>query len=301
MVLPTFLVIGAGRSGTTTLHHHLAAHPDVHLPPVKAPSHFYCVDRQAPTDPVRRRITREYFVPDARRYEALFQGAGEAAAVGEVSPAYLAATFVAERISSRLPDVRLVAIFRDPIERVRARWTARVRDGLERRSFAQLVADELPAAGPIDDAAGTDLAAGFVSHVVRTYIDRFPTEHLRWYLHDDLRDDADGVVRDLYDFVGVDPGVPIDAGRRDNPSGGLIGSGPLRAVWTATARARVLVRPVVPRPVRDAAFRMVTRSLRPPDPIDPATRLRLCELYRDEVDTLGRLIGRDLSAWLHEG
>ena len=110
MTLPNFLVIGAGRSGTTSLHHYLRQHPDVFVPARKSPSYFYCLDAPTPEDPTRRLETRSMFVSDPAEYEALFDEAGGATAVGEVSPAYLAATRVPDRIAEQLPHARLVAV-----------------------------------------------------------------------------------------------------------------------------------------------------------------------------------------------
>jgi hypothetical protein len=297
MTLPNFLVIGSGRAGTTSLHHYLRQHPDVHIPARKAPSHFYCVGASSSASLERRLSTRAHFVADPDAYEALFDSWSGQRAVGEVSPVYLASTAVAQRVAERLDDVRIIAILRDPIERVHARFVARRRDGLERtRDFATLVDTERRLPLVLDDTAGTYLASGFVSHVLQTYVDVIAPERIRCYLYDDLRQDPAALVDDMMRFLDVDPDVPIDTQVSHNRSGGTIAGPATRALWTRTALARTWLRPHVPEPVRDRVFRLATRSVRA-EPIDPAVHATLAEIYRPEVDRLQQMLGRDLSHW----
>lgn len=294
---PDFLVIGAGRSGTTSLHHHLAAHPEVFVPAVKAPSHFYAVDAAVPASSERRRTTERHFVRDREQYLALFAPGAEATARGEVSPAYLAAPRVADRIAREVPDVRLVALLRNPVDRFHARYVARRRDGLERvTDEVALVRAELAAPLDLVDTAGTYLAAGHVSGVLERYLRNVGADRLRCHLHDDLVADPAAVIGDILGFIGVDPDHPLDVATRHNASGGEVRNPVVRRLWQASAAVRVRVRPFVPVGVRDRAFRAATGSLRPTPMPDEARRLLVAH-YRDEVARLGELLGRDLSHW----
>ena len=297
MTLPTFLVIGAGRSGTTSLDHYLGQHPDIFMSLVKAPSHFFCADLERVPDLATRLVTRSYFTPAADRYEALFDGVGHERAVGEVSPVYLASVHVAQRIVTRLPDARLIAVVRNPVDRAYARYVARYRDGLERRDFAQVVQDECGEPLVRDVAFHTYLPAGFCAHVLETYFERFPREHIRIHLFDDLVRDPAGVLADLCGFVGVDPRFPVDTSVRLNSSGGTVANPLLRGLWTRTALVRAALGPYVRRSLRDRVFSAVTRSL-VDGSLDPGLRRRLVDLYRPEIARLGELLDRDLSHWL---
>ena len=298
MTLPNFLVIGAGRSGTTSLQAYLAQHPDVFLSPVKAPSHFFCRDLPAIDDPTLRLVTANYFVRDLPAYEALFEGAGGRRAVGEVSPVYLASTHVAGRIAATIPHARLIAILRNPVERVQARFVGRRRDGLEQRdTLEEVVRDELAVGVDTEEAFGTYLAAGFAGRYLATYYAGFPAEQIKVFLHEDLKADGQAVIREMFAFLGVDPDFPVDTTHRHNASGGVIANPMTRAAWTRTALIRARVRRHVPQAARDWVFARVSRDLRPV-PLAPHLREELVELFRPDIRQLETLIGRDLGAWL---
>lgn len=287
---PTFLVIGAGRSGTTSLHHHLAAHPEVFVPDVKAPSHFYAVDEPGHR---RRPETADYFVRERDAYQRLFNGSEGFVARGEVSPAYLCSPRVPERIKRDLPDVRLVAVVRHPTDRFVARFVARHRDGLERATGITEVVERERAAGvDLDDTAGTYLAAGFTSHVLERYLELFGHEALHLVTHDELLRDGDAVMASVFHHLGVDPSIRVDTSTRHNASGGDV-PGMLGGVWRSSAGLRRRARPFVPRAWRDAAFRVATRTAVPAQ-IPEADRALLDEYYTEEVARLGVILGRDL-------
>ena len=298
MSLPNFLVIGAGRAGTTSLHHYLKAHPDVYVPDVKSPSHFYCHGLAPSSDPHIRAVTQNYFVSDPAAYEALFDGVRGQRAIGEVSPVYLATIRAAARIAVRLPDVKLIALMRHPVDRAFARFVGRSRDGLESRTrFADVVRDERRDPLVRDDAAGTYLAGGFISHFVASYLERFPRERIRIHLFEDFQRDPGGIVRDLFEFLDVDPTFVPDMTRRHNQSGGVVRNRLVRRIWTDTALLRARARTYLPVSVRDRVFAMVTRDLIPVR-LEPALRAELTELYREDIERLAVLLDRDLSHWL---
>lgn len=294
---PTFLVIGAGRSGTTSLHEYLAQHPQVFVCAEKSPNFFVAGDPLPEWEGPHLRAMARRWVSDARAYEALFAAAGTALARGDVSPVYLQSLNAPERIRLRYPDVKIVAILREPVERAYAHYLGRRRDGLETRAnFAEAVADERRRPMPDVVAFGSYLGCGRYHHFLRPYYERFPRERIRVFLYEDLTRDARALMRDLFESIGVNPGFEPDMARRRGQTG-IVGHRMARLLWTQSVGLRTAIRPWLPRSVRDQVAPVVFRRLERPS-MDPATRAELRRLFANEVRRLQELIGRDLSHWL---
>jgi hypothetical protein len=298
MTLPNFLVIGAGRAGTTSLHHYFDQHPEVFMPQVKSPSHFFCRGMPRIEAPELRWVTKNYFVPDPDDYEALFDGVRGEKAIGEVSPVYLATIHAAPRIAQQIPEARLIAMLRHPADRIHARFVGRHRDGLERRSsLAEVVRDELFEPLVQETGFGTYLAAGCCHHFLASYYDRFPRERIRIHLFEDFQEDPRAVMADLFEFLEVDATFAPDISTRHNRSGGTIRNPLLRLIWTRSALPRALIRPYVPLSVRRVTFGAFTGQL-DEAALDPELRAELTSLFLDDIGKLQELIDRDLSHWL---
>lgn len=113
--MPNFLVIGAVKAGTTSLYHYLQEHPQVYMSSVKEPRFFVLEGKQSDEQNapgfLRTRITT------IEAYRALFDGVTTEVAIGEATPDYIHDPEAAPRIQQHLPDVRLIAMLRNPVDR----------------------------------------------------------------------------------------------------------------------------------------------------------------------------------------
>jgi hypothetical protein len=129
---PDFLIIGAPKAGTTALHAALAGHPEVFVSSPKEPKYWLCDDAPPPAwvGPGDAHSQQEWLW---RRgdYERLFEPAGRHQVRGESTPFYLWSRGAHRRIAEALPDVRLIAVVRDPIDRAYSNWMHLWSDGLE--------------------------------------------------------------------------------------------------------------------------------------------------------------------------
>jgi hypothetical protein len=289
--LPTFVVIGAFRCGTTSLYGYLRQHPQVFLPLMKEPN-YWAVD--ANPDPGAELLSRS--VRTRAEYDRLYADVRpEQIAIGDISPEYLANPWAVGRIRANMPDARLVAILRNPVDRAWSDFLLHVRDGNEPlRDFAAALdaqADRVAAGEP----SGHYLDSGRYGEQLRRYLEVFDREQLLVLLFEDLHRDTTQVLRSVFTHIGVDPGfVPV---RLDAVNASGIPTN--RAVATAL-RLRKYARPLVDRRLverlRPGYERLVTRFLDKPT-LDPALRARLVEEFRPDIELLQELIGRDLSGW----
>jgi hypothetical protein len=289
---PDFLVIGAYKSGTTALHHHLRAHPGLFLPERKEPNHFAFAGDTAPfTHPAAAGSVR-----DRSSYDALFAGAPAGSVIGEVSPAYLAVPGSCDRIRAALPAVRLVAVLRNPVERAYSDFLMYRRDGTEPEPAFLHALERQSARDAATDPTSRYVSTGFYAQQLEPYLQAFPRERLHLLLHEDLRDDREPTLAGLFEFLGVDPDVALDEQPPANVSGEP-GSAGLRLAYAVRRRVRDHLRPVIPAGLKRRVDAQLERRLvRAPMP--PDARARLIDTYREDVLRLAAILDRDLTSWL---
>ena len=296
--LPTFLVVGAAKSGTTALDLYLRQHPEIAMSRRKEPN-FFAFDERPPSfgGPGDRTILNRDALWRLDDYLDQFAHARPGQAVGEVSPRYLDTPGAAERIRRRIPDVRIVAVLRHPADRAWSHFMMRRRDGFEPcATLEEAIADE-PRRRRERWASGRYLERGFYGLQLEEYFRRFPPERIRVYLHDDFVRDPGGLLRDLFAFLEVDPGAEPDLSARPNRSGEL--RNPLlRWAWTRTHPLRGRVRPLLPKTLRSRVSRWVISRPLERREIPPETRRWLTGLYTEDLRRVEGLLGRDLSHWL---
>ena len=296
--MPTFLILGAMKAGTTALYTALDQHPDVFMSRVKEPNFFaFAEDEpnfQAPIDQ-RPEGVNHTSITDLDRYQELFAGATDEAARGEASHWYLYHPDAPANIERYVPEARLVAMLRNPVERAYSEFLHFVRDQDEPLTdfAATLDAEEERIANHW--ALGRYVDRGCYDEQLERYLNRFPREQIRVYLFDDFVDDPAAIRQDLFRFIGVDSSFEPDD-RRVNASG-IPQSRWLHALLTAAAPVRETVVPLLPDALVDWVNDLKNRNLEKPS-MDPAVRARLIDTFRPHVRRLEDLLDRDLSHWL---
>jgi hypothetical protein len=132
--LPQFVIAGAPKAGTTALHAALATHPGLYLSPVKEPKYYLTDGRPPPRSgqrgPGDAHSAREWVWRRAD-YLALFAGAPAGTVRGESTPFYLYDRAAQRRLAADIPDVKVVVVVRDPVDRAYSNWAHLRADGLE--------------------------------------------------------------------------------------------------------------------------------------------------------------------------
>ena len=128
MTLPNFIIIGAAKAGTTALYEYLGEHPDVFVSPVKETNFF----------------SSGHPIGTQDEYEAQFAGVRGERAIGEASVQYIASKNAAAQMRDQLPDVKLIAMLRNPADRAFSHYLMQSRGDAYRqdpRSIDQVFAD----------------------------------------------------------------------------------------------------------------------------------------------------------------
>lgn len=309
MRLPDFLIIGAPRSGTTTLHYCLGQHPEVFVSPNKETNFFLFEGSDAPPSGmsgIEYDRQRPRSVTTLDEYAALFAGASDVhRAIGEASPSYLMFAEVAERIRRRLPDAKLIAILRQPVEQAFSLYMVRGGGSLPQHGLAEAFVEALASGAtgwPGRPREGRPLAEyGLYHRHLSPFFERFAPERIKVVLFEDLERDSEALFADLFRFLEVDAGFRPDLSQRYNQSG-MPRSGMLHRALSASPRVKRLLRQMLPHQAVDRVARLYhrlrTANLNRTQALPPTLRRELTErFYADDIRALERLLGRDLSIW----
>ena len=140
---------------------------------------------------------------------------------GEASPAYMIDEAAADRIWRQLPSCKLIAILREPASRAYSHYCHLRREGIEKRSFRECV-ERLTSPGSHLGSTSTHhcIAPSCYGRALVNFSSRFPRQQLRVIFFDDLVDNPQRVVRELFSWLGVDAGFqPPMLGQRYNTGG----------------------------------------------------------------------------------
>jgi hypothetical protein len=297
VALPDFLLVGAPKAGTTALHVALAAHPQLYLSPVKEPK-FFLTDGAPPRGPGGPGDARTFgeYVWRWSEYEALFDPAPAGTLTGESTTLYLRDPAAHRRIASVLPDAKLVAVVRDPVDRAHSNWTHLRSAGLEPEAdfLRACELEESRAArgwGPFWRYVDLGRYGAQLEHLYSV----FPREQVHVVLYRDLRRAPVSTLDGICGFLGVDTGV--------------VGSVPVSNVTAAAAQTHLdrlvaKVGPVLdrlPGPVRAPLTARVRRRLqreqRTRSPLTPDERSGLLPRYEEDIRLLEKLTGLELGHW----
>jgi hypothetical protein len=300
MALPHFFLIGAPKAGTTALHAALATHPQLSMSRVKEPK-FFLGDGEPPARPAGPGDAHSVQETVWRRddYEALWPDR-PGALRGESTPFYLYDEGAPERLHRLVPEAKLIAVLRDPVDRAHSNWMHLWSDGLEP------IADFVEAC----DAEEERVAAGYAPFWHYRGLGRYGEQLerlLAWFdasqvhvlRYRELVDDPAGTLTRITRFLGVEDlaGLPPRENSRpfvrDTPRTRLLA----RAV-RAGAAAGALAPPEywrrASRPLLWALHRNGTARPR----LTPDQRRIVLGPLVDDIHRLQLVTGRSFADWL---
>jgi hypothetical protein len=279
MTLPSFLGLGANRSGSTWLDSLLRRHPRVYLPTRRKELHYF----------------DQHYGRGTRWYEAHFPSPEEAASydqIGEITPKYIYDPEVPARIEQLLPDCRFLIILRNPADRAYSQYKALVQHFGVRQSFAKQLQSQPEL-----------FERGLYARQIERYFERFPREHFQILFFEHAVRSPEETCRKLAEFLSLDFeqfDLPAAAVRRkvnyssipQFPRTYLFGRRLARGLracgqgWLVFAATRL-------------GLRKFFRDGKPFPPLDARMRRDLLHQYEDPISQLEALLDVNLDCWRH--
>lgn len=300
MKKPNFLIIGAAKAGTTSLYTALSQHPQVYMSPVKEPN-FFAFEGQNLNFP-NGTISPTYLAScktNIDAYRELFDSVSTEIAVGEASPSYLYYPQAAERIYKFNPDTKIIAVLRDPVERAYSTFLHHAQRSFETTdSFVEALDQEENRRKNNWWWSFSYIQGGLYYQQIKRYFDRFDHDQIKVYLYKDLTFDFNGLLKNLFEFIEVDPSYLPKPQPRYN-STGIPKKLWLHQFLSQANPIKTILKPLFPVQMRKPILENLKSSNLKKPIMDSELRLQLIQLYHEDIHKLQDLMGRDLSNWLN--
>lgn len=299
--LPNTFIIGAAKSGTTSLYDYLRQHPDVFMSPVKEPRFFAYAenppDMAGPGDVASNREAGAVYTLEA--YRELFTEATDEEIVGEASPVYLYDEEAPRLLHDHCPDATLVVVLRNPIDRAYSHYLHLLQSGREPlRDFEAALDAEDERVDAGWEWSWHYRRMGFYGEQLTRYLEYFDREQFCIYPFENLKADPVSFAQTVYGDLGIEASVVPDTGIRRRATGVPKLEWLHRFIGNPDHFLRRWSRLVLPEAVRDRILTSVKNANLDKPPMPEAARARLADVYRDDVRRLEALLDRSFSDWL---
>jgi hypothetical protein len=312
-LLPDFLIIAAPRSGTTSLYNYLAQHPQLQMSSQKEPAFFHFLDSppnfiamanrygedrlQESIDRYER--ARRLAVLDEGSYGRLWHPDPGVRMRGEATPTYLFDPAARRQILNRLKSPKLLLLLRNPIDRAYSQYLQYLRLGIEHQYDFAAALDEEPL--DVSDywwGSRPYVRIGMYANYVQACIRDHGSSTVRVFLYEDLVERTTAMLRQIFEFLDVEPAVPIDVSERHKKA--FVPAPRLSVrLLRSERRLKQAVRRVIPDALRGRLYDRIIRShpINPP-PVSSEVRTRLLSSFEADILRLQDVLDRDLSSWL---
>lgn len=271
-----FIGIGSGKCGSTWLYENIVKHPQVSDRNLKELNYFSYLYEEQPFS----------------WYQSQFDWKNTETIKGEFSVTYMRDPLAAVRIRKHFPDVKILAIIRNPVGRTYSNYLHSIRKGDISPSFpfAEYIEDEV------------NLGPARYYEILKRFYDEFPREQIKVVLLEEFSKDIPAGMRDVYGFLGVDPDfLPEDVFQRSNVAKAY------KWLWLENFLVRTYISlsrrghtKMVKRLVDSGLGQFIRKLNADKDglqPMDESSRAKLVDYYAPRNEKLAELLERDLGCW----
>ena len=296
--LPNFLIVGAAKSGTSSLHNYLNQHPEVFMPSYNKEGMKVKEPRFLIKDLVQHRLHNGVW--NWEEYKSLFNDVKDEISIGESTVLYLYYyKHAIDNIKKYLGEnVKIIIMLRNPTDRAYSAFQHVSRGLKEQNSFEEALEIEK---GKMDkESSLTPMVMykemGLYHEMVRAYKENFKNVHIVFY--EDFRDDTEGEIKKIFKFLGLSLSAHIDFVSRHNVGGKRWKNEKMKHVFMKNNPLKSALKKVVPKSLRKGVRdTLISASTDKVAPMKENTRIKLNTFFKDDVKKLSDLLNRDLTHW----
>jgi len=286
-----FICIGPERSGTTWLYQCFKEHPEICVSEPKEVNFFNSAQSFWRQD----LIGKTNYTKGLEWYFEHFNHCLNKKIAGEITPIYLHSPEVPKRIRENFPEVKLIAILRNPIERLYSHYMyTKLKGFYELPSFEEVIEKEKSF---VEESS-------YFKHL-QNYLKYFPREKILIMIYEDIEKNPKVFIKEVFKFLGVDDAfIPLSVNKNINSAGAVVVRKKvlsLKDSFKKTPGGRFIIQlikktPFYKKMVNSLATKTGTVKV-DYGKINPETRKRLFEFYKEDINGLEKFLGRDLVFW----
>lgn len=309
MTLPNFVIIGAAKSGTTSLYKYLETHPQVFLSSRKE-INFFCLEDEKPENISKLFSLIKNPIVDIETYKSFFIDADplKHKAIGEVSPGYLFSPEISSsNIKKYCPDIKIIAILRNPISRAYSHFIYSQQIGRENNYNQNIIIDcKLPSNYVYfghNQYFHRYLNHGFYYRNLSPYLKKFKSDQIKIYLFEELCDSPLKLMQDLLSFLEVDPYFDLNSVNIKNNQSGIPRNKKIYQFFNKkNSGEKNLFFNFIPKQIKKSTVQYVKNQMdkfliKKAPPISDDLKSSLIEVYREDILSLQQLLQKDISHW----
>lgn len=295
MMLPNFLVVGAGKAGTTSLYKYLEQHPEIFMSPVKEPNYFALkgmeVDYRSPD--AKNRINK-WSVTSLASYQELFMYAEGFKARGEASPLYLYSPIAPKEIKSEIPDAKIIVILRNPTDRAFSSYLHLRKNRRERiASFEMALNEESRRIEDNWEWIWHYTQVGLYGEQLGRYKEYFSKDRILVIFFEDLINARRSTLQLVYRFLNVNENFEASKIPKLN-STGLPKSRFIEFLLSSKHPIKKSLTSIIPVDRRLAWHNIVNNANLTKPEMPRSIRTRLNKLYLEDVHILSKILNKDM-------
>ena len=288
---PNLFIVGAPRSGTTSLYYYLKQHDEIFFPHVKEPRHFqwdYYND-------ISYNKLKAKSYSSKNDYLDLFQTKRKFKYYAEASPSYLYAYDSASQIKAEYPDAKILIILRNPIDRCFSNYTLRHSAGREKLTFGECIDYKINFLKYRREGSRHYIRQGFYSNGIKAYKEIF-SDNVEVFLYDDLKKDSNLLISSILDFLDLNKTNKINTNFIAQQSKV---NKPNFFKKIKKWKVKKILFSLIPLNWRlNLKTYINNRFLNKNYTMDITSRNKLKNLFREDIIKTSKLINKDLNHWL---
>jgi hypothetical protein len=297
--LPNFLLVGAAKCGTSSLHNYLNQHPDIFMPTFTADGLKVKEPRFLIKEKIQKRLQKGIW--NYKDYKLLFQGVTDEIAIGEATVLYL--YYHSEAIKNIKKylgeDVKIIIMLRNPIDRAYSAYSFASRTLQENQSFNEALINARPRFDNDETLSPMILykELGMYYKMVKDYMQNFKYVHI--VIYDDFILQTDREVNKVLDFLNINTITNINTSTIINSGGRKWDSKFVKKLLMVDSIFKKILKIIIPKKIRvNIKNRLVQSFTSKADLINKTTKKELLDYYYKDIHLLEKLINKDLSKWL---